>query len=120
MNKTCKDCIHYECCCGWTSKDAIDMTSYAMNDGVIAECEHFKPKDRFIELPCAVGDDIWWIDSDDNTIKCAKNEIRAVAYYGEGHFKIISKDEEKPEEIGTRWSYLSRADAEKALKGGAE
>lgn len=107
MIKTCANCIHRELC---------NVHGYIDAD----ECGCFKDKARFIELPCAVGDDIWWIDSDDNTIKCAKNEIRAVAYYGEGHFKIISKDEEKPEEIGTRWSYLSRADAEKALKGGAE
>lgn len=61
MNKTCADCIHYESCCDWTSKDVIDMTSNAINEGVIEECKHFKDKSRFIELPCAVGDTVYCV-----------------------------------------------------------
>lgn len=42
---TCKDCIHNEICiypCGY--KD-------------------FKPRDRFVELPCKVGDTVYYFDS---------------------------------------------------------
>ena len=66
--------------------------------------------------PCKVGDDIYWIDSDTNEIKCQKNGIKAVCYFGDDNFKIISKDENTPEDIGTRWCMFTKEEAEKALK----
>ena len=42
---TCKDCIHYAVC--------------KFMDGEI--CNHFKGKSRFIELPCKVGDSLFYI-----------------------------------------------------------
>lgn len=38
----CKVCIHYDCCCGWTSKEVIDSTNEAMEEGDCYECEYFK------------------------------------------------------------------------------
>ena len=66
--------------------------------------------------PCKVGDDIYWIDSDTNEIKCQKNGIKAVCYFGDDNFKIISKDENTPEDIGTRWCMFTKEEAEKALE----
>jgi hypothetical protein len=66
--------------------------------------------------PCKVGDDIYWIDSDTNEIKCAKKDIKAVCYYGNNDFKIITQDESSPEDIGTQWCYLTKEEAENALK----
>lgn len=40
---TCKDCIHYNVCCDWTSKEAIDSTDDAVNDGVCRVCDHYTP-----------------------------------------------------------------------------
>ena len=42
---TCKDCVHYKPC------------FYANIDN----CEYFKDKSKFIELPCKVGDKVWFI-----------------------------------------------------------
>ena len=66
--------------------------------------------------PCKVGDDIYWIDSDTNEIKCQKNGIKAVCYFGDDNFKIISKDENTPEDIGTRWCMFTKEEAEQVLK----
>lgn len=38
----CKVCIHYNCCCSWCSKEIIDSTNKAMNDGDCLECRHFE------------------------------------------------------------------------------
>ena len=56
---TCKDCIH-EKICGHFIPQGLPW-----DDGEFpAElfCDHFKPKSRFIELPCAVGDKVYWIN----------------------------------------------------------
>lgn len=99
MNKTCENCIHRELC---------NVHGYIDAD----ECGCFKDKSRYIELPCAVGDDVYWIDSRDNTIQCEKNGIKGVAYYGGNRFKVITTDETIPEEIGTCWCCLSQEEAE--------
>ena len=55
---TCKDCIH-EKICGHFIPQGLPW-----DDGEFpAElfCDHFKPKSRFIELPCAVGDTVYWV-----------------------------------------------------------
>lgn len=45
---TCKDCVHYEVCVS-SDNEPFD------------ECNHFKPKSRFVELPCAFGDVIYML-----------------------------------------------------------
>ena len=69
-----------------------------------------------IAPPCKVGDDVYWIDTETNEIKCAKNDIKAVCYYGEGKFKVIVQDENTPEDIGTEWCMLTKEQAEEKLK----
>lgn len=44
---TCKDCIHYDMCERLNFSETID------------DCEFFKNKSRFIELPCKVGDTVF-------------------------------------------------------------
>ena len=67
--------------------------------------------------PCKVGGDVYWIDTETNEINCAKNDIKAVCYYGEDRFKVIVQDECTPEEIGTKWCLLTKEQAEQALRG---
>ena len=47
--KTCKDCIHFEVCC------YVDV--------FLPACDSFKDKSKFIELPCAIGDTVYMINS---------------------------------------------------------
>ena len=52
---TCSNCIHYRVCenayCWIDPNDSNKKTT----------CFQFKPKSRFIELPCAVGDTVYQI-----------------------------------------------------------
>lgn len=72
--------------------------------------------DGWIRPPCKVGDDVYWIDTETNEIKCEKNDIKAICYYGEGKFKVIVSDENTPEDIGTKWCMLTKEEAEEKLK----
>lgn len=49
---TCKDCIHYNICCLWSTSDLDKDESYKYCFG------NFKDKSRYIELPCKVGDKV--------------------------------------------------------------
>lgn len=51
---TCKDCIHYDVCDVYQA-NVVDKTSPRL-------CGCFKPKSRYIELPCAVGDKFWLLN----------------------------------------------------------
>ena len=46
--KTCEDCIHFDIC---------------YRDILISVCDSFKDKSKFIELPCAIGDTVYMINS---------------------------------------------------------
>jgi hypothetical protein len=53
---SCKDCIHNVIC----SADAY----FKEREGAEAACVHFKPKSRYIELPCAVGVKVYFAGFD--------------------------------------------------------
>ena len=48
---TCKECIHYDVC--KALEDEVDMIS-------TYQCGCFKDKSKFIELPCKVGDTVYF------------------------------------------------------------
>lgn len=62
----CKDCIHYNYCKNNIVSDLItEVPNYAEN-GITDElpdvekrCKDFKHKDKFVELPLYIGQDIW-------------------------------------------------------------
>lgn len=47
---TCKDCICYPVCC-----------KYDMYGDYAKECRHFCSNDKFVKLPCKVGDTVYYI-----------------------------------------------------------
>lgn len=49
---SCKDCLHYDVC-QFHIDEETKMT--------VNECGHFKDRNRFVELPCKVGDTIYEI-----------------------------------------------------------
>ena len=59
----CKVCIHYDCCCGWTSKEVIDSIEEAVEEGTCRECNYYEPKKigKWIDIP-AYGGSGWQID----------------------------------------------------------
>lgn len=134
MNTTCKDCIHYPVCadCDPVKVEVFGEDSTLEPDGL---CNHFKDKSRFIELPCAVGDVVyaykhdWREDSEivpyqitNITITQNKKGIWTKKY--RAMLLIDGKTIDWQinfgfDEIG-KTVFLTKEEAEKALKGGAE
>lgn len=52
---TCKDCLHYEVC------EFLEKETGIPNDINDIDCQFFKDKSRFVELPCKIGDVVWAI-----------------------------------------------------------
>ena len=58
---TCKDCLHYEVC----QFHIDEETKLTVN-----ECEYFKDRSKFIELPCKVGDMVYYFFNDNLSEYC--------------------------------------------------
>lgn len=78
------------------------MADYLIEHGVIV-------------MPCKVGDDTFWIDTEENRVRRCKKDIKAVCYYGRGDFKVITSDCYEPEDLHTKWCMLSEKEAKKML-----
>ena len=72
MNK-CESCAHYDAC---KSLYEILMDGRELQDH--EECEHFKDRSRFVELPCAVGTVVYEIMN--NTDACLDCDYRYFSY----------------------------------------
>ena len=70
-------------------------------------------KSGVIVPPCKIGDDIWYIDSETNTVECEKNGVAGfIVKEGE----ILIRDKAGSEDrIGSQFCHLSKEAAEKAL-----
>ncbi len=116
MNKTCKDCIHYEPC---------DFPITELTKMTVRECPHgFKDKSRYIELPCAVGDVVYIYYDTTNSIERFRIENIVIGESfdqlkldGGSVFTIWDKDYDK---YFGKFIFLTKEEAEKVLKGGAE
>lgn len=66
------------------------------------------------ELPCKIGADIWWIDDEEPFVKCEKGGVKGILITADGFMVMDSAGDF--ERIGTRYCYLTRKDAERALE----
>ena len=82
----------------------------------LAFYENMHEAGRLAVLPCKIGADLWWIDNKEPRVKCAKGDVRGILVTSDG-FMIIDSDGDLLR-IGTRFCYLTKEDAEKALKEG--
>lgn len=57
----CKDCIHCDVCDRHTESDR-GFPPYR-SDSYANQCKDFKDKSKFLEFPCKVGDEIWFVYS---------------------------------------------------------
>lgn len=116
---TCKDCIHFDVC---------ENLYEIHGDGLSGEshvCDYFADRSRFVELPCRVGDKVYF-----NNVHL--RYARVIAIYidasggmfdldittniatATGYEHFINKDYTF-EDIGRRL-FLTREEAERALK----
>ncbi len=104
---TCKDCIHYDVCViveHQTGEDEDYLTEFG--------CSDFKPKSRFIELPCAVGDYVEW----DNNLG-VKTLYRVKGYMCDSvGFRFILDDFSPVVNHENITRILTKEEAEKALE----
>lgn len=138
MNTTCKDCIHYPVCADRNPGmvDAFGEDSTLEPDGL---CKQFKDKSRFIELPCAVGDTLWVLwsltpshpksvypvkayalrydDKKNNMRVCVRGEFKRDNYGG--YYHHYYRGTFSWDNVG-KTVFLTKKEAEKALKGGTE
>lgn len=103
----CENCYHYEACLNSLSGYKV------LNNTEGFVCEHYKDKSLIVELPCRFGDDLFWI-SDENEVKCQKNAIVGIVVKDNG-FEVLDTDN-NIDKIGTRYAYLTREEAERALE----
>lgn len=102
---TCNDCIHYEVCKVHGMK--VDDTNFRKEF-----CGCFKDKSRFVELPCKVGDQAYYIKHAsvfDHTIDEVKYEFTATE-----NGNIVRGIYFEPKHIG-KTVFLTREEAEKKL-----
>lgn len=118
---TCKDCVHFEACKNIllkafpkTTESEIEAASNA-----VGGCYLFKPKSRFVELPCEAGQTVysirWW---DDVKEKCT--DSKGKTFYRKTIKHKVTKEKFNPYSIDYKQFgetvFLSREEAENALQ----
>lgn len=60
---TCKDCMHCEICLNKRKHHIVinGFLFYFECEDIEKICSTFKDKSKYIELPCKVGDTVYWI-----------------------------------------------------------
>ena len=92
---TCKDCLHDEAC---------EIYAGDLGENGAEKCVCFKDRNRFVELPCKVGDTVYQTDG----IRIYENKIERIIF----DTNNIGFDETS---IG-KSIFLTREEAERALK----
>lgn len=126
---TCENCLHYEVC-NYHICDETDMT--------VAECTHFTDRSEWVHLPCDVGDIVYLLFGG----KCGEYRITQMSIDAAGDLQIRAdcnmhgyrKMRDCAKEYCGRaictaglgasafgnFAFLTREEAEKALKGKTE
>lgn len=91
---TCKDCYHYDVCC-----ELMQQLHWRPE-----LCNSFKGKSRIVELPCNVGDYVYYVTFDFNNVRIPKkakvlsfsineNGVFAVELEGDWSTFVLSIDD---------------------------
>ena len=113
---TCKDCLHIDVCeirtCYMCDGFACDDCEIHSNYGKIPSiknCKYFKDRNRFVELPCKIGDTVFVV----NGFK--EIDELEVDYYVVGK-NVISVGMVDDGEYEIETVFLTREEAEQSLK----
>ena len=110
---TCKDCIHYEVC-----KETRIMNP---SHNYSTECNDYNDRSRFVELPCNIGDFVYYIIANKVIAEIVTQfTIKRDDLHYDKKQTILQrfncKDICSAEKIGNRF-FLTKQEAENALKG---
>lgn len=86
---TCKDCFHYEVC---KTYEEFDFANHS-------KCDTYKDKSKVIELPCKVGDMVYILDYEDDTVVDYSGFIFIMANNDFAFLSPILNNEDNPVEI---------------------
>lgn len=104
----CQDCVHCDVCC--KHKNIIRELEM--------DCRQYKPKFRFVELPCAVGDKVYHLQKifDECTLTTKTIvKTRTIDFVATTAFLAESDGLVFGEKDFGKTVFLSREEAEKAL-----
>ena len=112
----CKDCVHVEVCkecvVGLAAVIDVDLSMDEL-EAVLQcdDCENFKDRSRFVELPIKPGEKIFYFDTVGHIYESTVTQL----VYGASGFLIDSDVMFNSNLIGERF-FLTREAAEQALK----
>lgn len=108
----CKDCYHFDVCAYYLQQQGDTLGV----DIVATKCPMYKDKSRIIELPCKVGDTVYFIKSAFTYLKEPKAEIVKTIITAE--YDTIYKTQNRAFNIAVigETVFLTREEAEQALK----
>lgn len=87
---TCKDCYHYNTCKFYNKNLPEEY------DPIEWKCDNFKDKSRIIELPCNIGDYVYYVTFDSNNVRIPKKaEVISFGINENGVFDV---------EVESEWS----------------
>lgn len=118
---TCKNCVHVEVCRDFVlsimsdeeeKQEARKNLSLLENKMNVDECSFFKDRSKFIELPCKLGDKVFYFDTAGGIYEQAIFQ----SIYGGTGLKLDFDVMFDSELIGKKF-FLSREEAERELKG---
>ena len=58
---TCKDCLYYEPCSTLNAEFKKHPKDFIDSDLCAKQCTTFKDRSRFVELPCKLGDTVYFV-----------------------------------------------------------
>ena len=109
---TCKECIHSECC--FMQYGKTEALKWQSELG----CKNFKDRSRFVELPCKVGDRVYYIANVNGKDEINSAVVQKVTIHFEnevGYDCGIGEIGFSNRSIGKR-VFLTEEQAEQALK----
>ena len=124
----CKDCVHYGMCLETfrNAKEQGDYSNITEEEYFSSwfDCDFFLPQSRFIELPCEVGQTVWFVPQDEifkatvigieyNRYSNPQEWIR-LEYIS--HYGVQSEYKSRVDLMLGKTVFLSREEAKKALK----
>lgn len=118
---TCKDCVHHEACrmvllSAYPKVTEAEIIQAENNQN---KCVNFKDKTRFVELPCKVGDTVYYVFANkifEKRVTQYREILRKSEMVNKWYCVNFSKNETFEDEDIGKTVFLTREEAEKALE----
>ena len=110
---SCKDCLHVDVCCSYLStvynKCKLATPDFEPLKNIECdECQHFKDRSRFVELPCKLGNSVFSLNPN--------RTFHAIRVDGANVELITSQGFIFNQSLIGKTVFLTREEAERALK----